>query len=86
MKTKSDGVLVIWDWIWQSFDFNTTDDPLSSEFEDSVDGACNSEHQLSDTEADQGYNLPAPPHTVTFKLIGCTKESQYQTMLTWACC
>ena len=71
---------MIWEWLWLSCgktDENSSDAENSSQ-EDSVNDSPSSE-----TEADQGC-LPQRHHTVTFKVIGCTKERQYQSVLSWA--
>ena len=43
---------------------------------------CSSTDECSDSEPEEdSTRLPRSTHTVTFKVIGCTKESQYQHIL-----
>ena len=63
----------------------------SSDDSDEVDSEVftSSDHEIdhldtsSDVEADQ-IHVPQERHTVTFKVVGCTKEPSYQSVLLWA--
>ena len=75
---------MIWDWEWHLFDSDKGDDSSSDEHSHSSDDEeYSSKHHLSDAEADRG-RVPESRHTVTFKVIGCKKESRYQETLMWA--
>lgn len=71
-------MLVIWDWELLSCDSENTEESAECESDYNSD-----EKHQSDPEDDQRHK-PASRHTVTFKVIGCTKEPQYQSTLLWA--
>ena len=73
-------VLVIWEWklIPQQQCSSDDSDEVNSEVTTSSDNDTS-----SDVEADQ-IRVPLERHTVTFKVIGCTKEPIYQSVLLWA--
>lgn len=50
--------------------------------EDFSDNDSEPSDASSGVEADQAHNTDR--HTVTFKVIGCTKETIYQSVLVWA--
>ena len=68
-----DSVLIIWEWKTRGHETAS----CSSETE--MD--CKRSMYESDVEADQP---PQGHHTLVFKVIGCTKEGIYQSLLVWA--
>ena len=83
MNVQPAGVLVIWQWEWK---FNST-----AEHEDDSSSDHSSDHSDMEkvnssptSESDHGSVAEEDmtiPHTVTFKVIGCTKERVYQDIL-----
>ena len=74
---QSDGVLVIWEWEWIVNVYEHEGNGDSSEGFLSENSDEDESSPCSDIEADRSQ-IVQPPHTVTFKVIGCTKERAYQ--------
>ena len=74
LSIPSDGVLVIWEWNWMAGEKTQESDTSRSP----------SEAEILSSDAEEDRNQPAlttVTHTVTFKVIGCTREQVYQEIL-----
>ena len=69
-------MLVIWEWNWMAREETQESDTNKSRSPSEV------EILSSDAEEDRDQpDLTTVPHTVTFKVIGCTREQVYQETL-----
>ena len=80
MNVDPAGVLIIWQWEWKCNPQAECDSPSDHSDLEKVDSS-----PVSESDSVAAEDMTKLCHTVTFKIIGCTKERVYQDTLKKVC-
>ena len=80
LLTEGESAFFVWEWQWMDNEAESGDDGSESETDITVVPETDPEEE-SEAEEDGASCDPPVFHTITFKCIGCTRDTKYQQTL-----